>query len=173
MADFSSRSRYRSPDVVAPGTKMVSLRVPGSALDREYPGARVGGAYFRGSGTSQASAVVSGVVARLLSAKPELAPDQVKALLMAGAVDLPDPREADGAGRVDLKRTLAAPVPDAASVRQNWQPAVLDRRALARALHDNDEYATGGAEWSGRRWSGRRWSGRRWSGASWIDSLVG
>jgi serine protease AprX len=173
VADFSSRSRYRSPDVVAPGTKVVSLRVPGSALDREYPGARVGGAYFRGSGTSQASAVVSGVVARLLSAKPELAPDQVKALLKAGAVDLPDPREADGSGRVDLKRTLAAPVPAVDSVRQGWEPAVLDRRALARALHDNDEYATGGAEWSGRRWSGRRWSGRRWSGASWIDSLVG
>ena len=153
VADFSSRSRFRSPDVVAPGAKVVSLRVPGSALDREYPGARVGGAYFRGSGTSQASAVVSGLVARLLSDKPELVPDQVKALLMAGAVDLPDPREADGAGRVDLKRTLAAPVPDAASVRQGWEPAVLDRRALARALHDNDEYATGGAEWSGRRWS--------------------
>ena len=173
VADFSSRSRYRTPDVVAPGAKVVSLRVPGSALDREYPAARIGGAYFRGSGTSQAAAVVSGIVARLLSAKPELAPDQVKALLKAGAVDLPDPREADGAGRVDLKRTLAAPVPAAESVRQTWEPAYLDRRGLARALHDNDEYATGGAEWSGRRWSGRRWSGRRWSGASWIDSLVG
>jgi serine protease AprX len=169
VADFSSRSRYRSPDVVAPGTKVVSLRVPGSALDREYPGARVGGDYFRGSGTSQASAVVSGLVARLLSARPELSPDQVKALLMGGAVDLPDPRDADGAGRVDLARTLAAPVPGAFSVRQTWLPAILDPRALARALRREDEYAAGGAEWSGRRWSGRRWSGRRWSGASWID----
>jgi serine protease AprX len=173
VADFSSRARFRSPDVVAPGAKIVSLRVPGSALDREYPGARIGDAYFRGSGTSQASAVVSGVVARLLSANPDLEPDQVKALLTAGAVDLPDPREADGAGRVDLARTLAAAVPDAASVRQDWEPAILDRFALARALRDNHGYATGGAEWAGRRWSGRRWSGRRWSGASWIDSLVG
>ena len=168
VAAFSSRSRDRTPDVVAPGTKMVSLRVPGSALDREYPEARIGTGYFRGSGTSQAAAVVSGVVARLLSARPELAPDQVKALLATGAVDLPEPREADGAGRVDLARTLAAPVPDADSVRQDWAPAILDRRALARALRDNDDYAAGGAEWSGRRWSGRRWSGRRWSGASWI-----
>jgi serine protease AprX len=173
VADFSSRSRLRSPDVVAPGTRMVSLRVPGSALDREYPGARIGSGYFRGSGTSQSAAVVSGLVARLLSARPELTPDQVKALLTAGAVDLPDPVEADGAGRVDLARTLAAAVPDADAVRQNWTPAVLDRRALVRALYDNDEFATGGAEWSGRRWSGRRWSGRRWSGASWIDSSVG
>ena len=48
---------------------MVSLRVPGSALDREYPEARIGAGYFRGSGTSQAAAVVTGVVARLLSAR--------------------------------------------------------------------------------------------------------
>ena len=173
VAEFSSRSRSRTPDVVAPGTHMVSLRVPGSALDVEYPGARIGDGYFRGSGTSQAAAVVSGVVARLLSARPELAPDQVKALLTAGAVDLPDPREADGAGRVDLVRTLAAPVPDGEAVRQAWEPAVLDRRQLYRALRDNDEFSAGGTEWSGRRWSGRRWSGRRWSGASWIASLVG
>jgi serine protease AprX len=170
VAEFSSRSRYRSPDVVAPGARIVSLRVPGSALDREFPGARIGTGYFRGSGTSQAAAVVSGLVARLLSAQPELVPDQVKALLTAGAVDLPDPREADGAGRVDLARTLAAPVPDAASVLQSWVPAVITRSQLFRALRENHEYATGGAEWSGRRWSGRRWSGRRWSGASWIDS---
>jgi serine protease AprX len=169
VADFSSRSRFRSPDVVAPGSRMVSLRVPGSALDREYPGARVDGGFFRGSGTSQAAAVVSGLVARLLAARPELTADQVKALLIAGAVDLPDPREADGSGRVDLARTLAARVPDAAGVVQRWAPAVITPRQLLRALRDDHEYATGGAEWSGRRWSGRRWSGRRWSGASWID----
>ena len=150
---------------------MVSLRVPGSALDVEFPGARVGDSYFRGSGTSQAAAVTSGVAARLLGARPWLTPDQVKAVLVAGAVD---PREADGAGRVDLARTLAAPVPGAASVVQRWAPAVVDERTLARAMRDNHQYTTGGAQWSGRRWSGRRWSGRRWSGrrwsgASWID----
>jgi serine protease AprX len=175
VADFSSRSLFRSPDVVAPGTSMVSLRVPGSALDIEFPGARVDGSYFRGSGTSQASAVTSGLVARLLSARPELVPDQVKALLTTGAVDLVDPQEADGAGRVDMARTLAAPVPAAASVVQRWAPAVVDERTLARAMRDNHEYTTGAAQWSGRRWSGRRWSGRRWSGrrwsgASWIDT---
>jgi serine protease AprX len=170
VADFSSRSTFRPPDVVAPGTRMVSLRVPGSALDLEYPEARIGTGYFRGSGTSQAAAVVTGVAARLLSVHPEMTPDQLKALLVAGAADLPDPREADGAGRADLTRSLAAAVPSADAARQGWLPAVLTRRALMRALHDDDEYAPGGAEWSGRRWSGRRWSGRRWSGASWVSS---
>ena len=61
-------------------------------------------------------------MARLLSARPELVPDQVKALLTTGAVDLVDPQEADGAGRVDMARTLAAPVPAAASVRSALGP---------------------------------------------------
>ena len=43
MADFSSRSRFAVPDLVAPGTEMLSLRVPGSTLDLEFPGARVDG----------------------------------------------------------------------------------------------------------------------------------
>ena len=169
VADFSSRSRLRPPDVVAPGTNMVSLRVPGSALDQEYPGARVGATYFRGSGTSQAAAVVAGLAARLLSARPELTPDQLKALLIAGAVDLPDQPEADGAGRVDLERSLDVAVPGVDEARQRWAPAVLDRRELFTALRGGDKYGPD-AEWSGRRWSGRRWSGRRWSGASWIVS---
>jgi len=144
--------------------------VPGSALDQEYPGARVGTRFFRGSGTSQAAAVVTGLAARLLSERPELTPDQLKALLIAGAVDLPDPREADGHGRADLARSLAAPVPTVGESRQRWLPAILDRRALLRAFGDHRyQYEPGATEWSGRRWSGRRWSGRRWSGDSWID----
>jgi serine protease AprX len=168
VAPFSSRSVRRPVDVVAPGTAMVSLRVPGSALDLEFPTARVGREHFRGSGTSQAAAVVTGVAARLLSAHPDLTPDQLKALLMQGAVDLPDPREAEGAGRVDLTGSLAEPVPDADAVRQRWLPAILDVRRLEAALKHSDAVGAVNAEWAGRRWSGRRWSGRRWSGSSWV-----
>ncbi|MGZ8649896.1 MAG: S8 family serine peptidase, partial [Solirubrobacteraceae bacterium] len=123
---------------------------------------------FRGSGTSQAAAVVTGVAARLLSAHPDLTPDQLKALLMQGAVDLPDLREAEGAGRVDLTGSLAEPVPEADAVRQRWLPAILDVRRLEAALKHSDAVGAVNAEWAGRRWSGRRWSGRRWSGSSWV-----
>jgi serine protease AprX len=170
VADFSSRSRFRAPDLVAPGTLAVSLRVPGSTLDLEFPGARVNSKFFRGSGTSQAAAVTSGAAARLIDARPWLNPDQVKALLTEGAVDLPDPRSADGNGRLDLRRSLALPTPDADAVKQRWEPAVLNLDKLRRELRDDDEALGPGAEWNGRRWSGRRWSGRRWSGAKWIAS---
>jgi serine protease AprX len=180
VADFSSRSRTsRVPDLVAPGTSIVSLRVPGSTLDTEFPGARKGD-FFRGSGTSQAAAVTSGIAARLLSARPWLDPDQLKSALVAGAVDLVDPRWADGAGRVDLRRSLAAAVPPREASKQRWLPAILDLEKLRRELdEDDDDSEVGpgaqwnGRRWSGRRWSGRRWSGRRWSGDSWSDSSDG
>jgi serine protease AprX len=167
VASFSSRSRWRPVDLVAPGTSVVSLRVPGSTLDIEFPGGRVDGGYFRGSGTSQAAAVTSGLAARVLSARPELNPDQLKAVLVAAAVDLPDPRWADGAGRIDLRRSLAVPAPSPEDAEQHFAPSVLDLDRLRHELDDEDLGPA--AQWAGRRWSGRRWSGRRWSGASWID----
>jgi serine protease AprX len=170
VADFSSRSRFRAPDFVAPGTNVVSLRVPGSTLDREFNGARIGTKFFRGSGTSQSAAITSGLAARLIAARPSLNPDQVKALLVAGAVDLPDPRSADGAGRVDLRRSLALPTPDPGAVEQRWALSVLDLGKLRRELARDEADLGPAAQWNGRRWSGRRWSGRRWSGAKWIDS---
>jgi serine protease AprX len=173
VAEFSSRDALRPPDVVAPGAGVISLRVPGSTLDEEFPAARVGERFFRGSGTSQAAAVVSGLVARLLEARPELTPDQVKALLTAGAVDLPEDVSADGAGRVDLAHSLELPTPAAAA--QSFQPAVLDLAALWEDLMDEamgtaPAVGTGENGWTGRSWSGRSWSGRSWSGRSWSGS---
>jgi serine protease AprX len=175
VADFSSRDATRPPDVVAPGTAVVSLRVPGSTLDAEFPAARIGASFFRGSGTSQAAAVVSGLVALMLEARPDLTPNQAKALLRAGAVDLPDDVAADGAGRVDLARTLALETPSAADAAQHFQPAVMDLNALWEDLRDESSgtapgVGTGENGWTGRRWSGRSWSGRRWSGRRWSGS---
>ena len=170
VAEFSSRDAVRPPDVVAPGTGVISLRLPGSTLDEEFPEARIGDGFFRGSGTSQSAAVVSGLVARLLEARPGLTPDQVKALLKAGAVDLPADVSADGAGRVDLARTLALPTPTA--TLQPFQSAVLDLRVLwadlmAEASGTAPLVGAGENGWKGRRWAGRSWSGRSWSGRSW------
>jgi serine protease AprX len=118
---------------------------------------------------------VSGLVAQLLEARPELTPDQVKALLKAGAIDLSDDVSADGAGRVDLARTLALPTPSAAEAAQPFEPAVMDLRVLWADLLDESRgtapaVGTGENGWTGRRWSGRSWSGRRWSGRRWSGS---
>ena len=64
-ASFSSvGTATRHPDLAAPGTSIVSVRPTGSSIDTEHPEGRVAGdttgTLFRGSGTSQAAAVVSG-----------------------------------------------------------------------------------------------------------------
>jgi serine protease AprX len=172
IASFSSRSATRTPDVVAPGTGIVSLRVPGSTLDTAFPAARIGERYFRGSGTSQATAVVSGVVALLLEQRPGLVPDQVKALLERGARPVPvsgDAAPAEGAGAVDAARSAALAIPSLRDVAQHWRAAVLDPRAVA-AAGKVLRRALGNARWAGSTWSGSTWSGSTWSGSTWSGS---
>jgi serine protease AprX len=77
--------RRRAPDVVAPGTSIVGLRVPGSSVANGNPKAFVGEMGIRGSGTSQAAAVVSGAAALLLSQRPWMSPGWVKSLLLKSA----------------------------------------------------------------------------------------
>ncbi len=82
------------PDIMAPGNHVSSL-LSDSYLAQNYPSAIVNplayqlqnGAsnYLILSGTSMAAGVVSGAVADLLNARPNLTPDQVKAILMLTA----------------------------------------------------------------------------------------
>ena len=94
----------RAPDLVAPGTSVVSLRAPGSFVDQMHgdTGA-IGDRFFKGSGTSQAAAVVSGASALLLSQRPTLSPDQLRDILRRSAKDMPAASlDAEGAGSLDL-----------------------------------------------------------------------
>jgi serine protease AprX len=73
----------RKPDLVAPGVRIVAPAVPGSTLAAKYPSALVGGGkYIRGSGTSQAAAVVSGAAALLWQKWPNTSPVQIREMLV-------------------------------------------------------------------------------------------
>jgi len=112
VASFSEvGSTDRHVDLVAPGTSLVSVRDPGSFVDVNNPSGLVSGdvsgALFRGSGTSQAAAVVSGSVALLLQAYPNLTPDQVKYALTYGiGVVTHSTSIAAGAGTLNLSKAL-------------------------------------------------------------------
>ncbi len=69
---------FVKPDVIAPGAHMASLMRNNTYLAQHYPENRVSGQYFKMSGTSMSAATVSGIVALMLKAHPELTPDQVK-----------------------------------------------------------------------------------------------
>src|SRR3954468_10367941 len=116
VAAYSSKGPTRydlavKPNVVAPGTRIVSLEAQGSYLSKTYPGWHIAGsgknAYFRLTGTSMATAVVSGGVALLLDAQDGLTPGQVKAALQMGAYFVPDGGLVGaGAGSVNFPQAL-------------------------------------------------------------------
>jgi serine protease AprX len=105
---------FEKPDVVAPGSHLVSLRAPGSKLDSDHRDAHVGEAYARGSGTSFAAGVVSGAAALLRQAHPEWTPDQVKEAITTSAAPGPvGERNIDGHGALDVDAARAtSPQPD-------------------------------------------------------------
>ena len=73
---------HTKPDIIAPGRNIVSVLAASSWWRNDNPDRFVDGGYFRISGTSMAAPVVSGTVALLLQAEPDLTPDQVKYRLM-------------------------------------------------------------------------------------------
>lgn len=76
---------FVKPDIIAPGGHISGLMSFDSRIVIDHPEFHDGGRYFEMSGTSQAAAVVSGVVALILSDNPALTPDQVKCRIMDSA----------------------------------------------------------------------------------------
>lgn len=89
IPDFSSRgptpSGHVKPDVVALGGHITGLTYPDSAMAQEQPEDLLGSGELVSTGSSQASALVSGIVALLLQLDPDLTPDEVKCMLITSA----------------------------------------------------------------------------------------
>ncbi len=191
----------RRPDLLAPGKSVVSLRVPGSVADLGHPEGLVTGdvqgRFFRGSGTSQSAAVVSGAVALLLQARPTMTPDQVKKLLKSSAEAMPvEPSPSRGAGQLDVKRALELATPSTTVARQSFTAGtgtgtleasrgtshVVDPQTGAVLRGEVDALgtrfdarawaaaSTARTAWSGGDWNGKRWSGATWSSAGWTST---
>ncbi|MFZ0161569.1 MAG: S8 family serine peptidase, partial [Kineosporiaceae bacterium] len=90
VPDFAQHGTLARPvDVIAPATHLLGLRVPGSFIDTLAANTgQVGARFQRGSGTSEAAAIVSGLAALLVQQHPEATPDQIKALIRDGATEL-------------------------------------------------------------------------------------
>ncbi|NLL77260.1 MAG: S8 family peptidase [Clostridiales bacterium] len=103
--DYSGRgpSPYavKKPDVVAPGTDIISCNVACRTTYRGYKNA-----YIKKSGTSMATPVVSGAAALLLQKYPFLTNEQVKRKINYSATDLHEPWTKQGWGMVNVKRML-------------------------------------------------------------------
>jgi serine protease AprX len=190
VADFTSGGNSaRRPDVLAPGRSLVSLRVPGSYADTMSPEGRVegdeSGRFFRGSGTSQATAFVAGEVALLLDKRPKLTPAQVKSLLLGTARPLAGGHPAQGAGTVDVLAAARAQVPAATDTSAGqgapWGTGSGSLEASRGGDHvvdpDSGVALTGevdalGGDWNGAGWyaassAGTSWQKGTWNGRTW------
>jgi Subtilase family len=115
----------RGPQVAisAPGADILST-APGDGAER----------YLPRTGTSMATAMVSGAAARLLAGRPWLRADQVRTILTETARDVAPPGwdPATGAGILDLAAALAAPeaAPDGAEPDDDPVQAAATRPLL-------------------------------------------
>jgi serine protease AprX len=196
VPDFSARQGgnwgSRGIDVVAPGVGIVAPGVPGSEIFSSHPAAVVGPGFIRGSGTSQAAAVVSGGVALLLQQRPGLDPDDVKQALKATASVLPgQPVAAQGSGEINL--TAASSFAPSWNNAQTWQAGngsgslesarngfnlTMDGVALAGELdifgNQWNSSALAGAAFTRSAWSWDGWfNGTQWNaGAFGTDTVT-
>jgi serine protease AprX len=164
---FSSVSSSRTPDVIAPGQSVRSVRVPGSLIDEAFPEGRNGDSGFLGSGTSQAAAVVAALTAKLLSERPTLKPEEVKAIFKASAHKISGlPDWAGGAGAIDYENARWTSVPSAGT------PPWAASQPIFWGSYDPIKYDDmAGAQLDGTRWTGTRWTGTRWTGTRWTTSF--
>ncbi|HET7900998.1 MAG TPA: S8 family serine peptidase, partial [Candidatus Nanopelagicales bacterium] len=152
VSAFSSRGTQfgtQKPDLVAPGTSLISTRAPGSSADTENPQSRVGEAYFTGTGTSMSEAVTAGAAAVLLGTRSALTPDAVKRLLVSDAYRAAGLTRAQGAGAGGLD--LGAAVADAPTVplrRSARSAAVKADDVLGPDPADADSWAAFQQAWS-------------------------
>ncbi|MGH3369397.1 MAG: S8 family peptidase, partial [Nocardioidaceae bacterium] len=186
------------PDVVAPGAHLVSLRAPGSAVDTQFP-SYVDGTYRKGSGTSMATAVVSGAAALILKQNPTWSPNRVKFALTAtarpvattdtmsvgsgvidayaaafsapaGEANQGVPRS-NGMGSLDLSRgTVQVQADDAP------QTLVSGLLTLQLLLWDPLLYTAvpwNSVTWYGSQWYGSQWYGSQWYGSQWYGQFEG
>jgi serine protease AprX len=197
LAPFSAWGNADSnakPELVAPGRRIVSVRVAGSFLDTLFSDrvvhARNGATYLRLSGTSMATAVASGAVALLLERAPNLTPDQVKSTLVGAArpygdgSSVPDPI-ADGSGLLDVAAASHVAPEATPSAQDQVTGAIGEVTIPRRAMRPADAFARstfpllsrltprwrvpdlGGIAWSALTWDSVVWDSVAWDNYDW------
>jgi serine protease AprX len=161
---------YAKPDIVAPGNRLISVRVPESFIDETFPQNLIPVAdyapdapadtvpsYLMLSGTSTSAPVGAGVAALMIGEDPALSPDDVKLRMMETA----DPiagvsRFKQGAGRLDAAGALTS-------------DAHADGYALSEDVGDGTTILTDKdyANWEQLAWSKYGWTKFRWTKFRW------
>ena len=143
LASWSSRGvtqdGVQKPEVLAPGNRLVAPLAPNSDFERMCRKCMISHSYFRVSGTSMASGVVSGVAALVIEKNPGMTPNQVKGALMGTLRNVPGVGAAvdanaamDGSGSANAG-LVPNPLVDPATGAIDWTRASFRRASFRDA----------------------------------------
>ncbi|HEX7105109.1 MAG TPA: S8 family serine peptidase [Acidothermaceae bacterium] len=167
VASFSGYANVdgvAKPDVVAAGVNILGEMPDGALISQQHPTARQPSGLFRGSGTSQSTALVSGLAALYLQAHEGASPYEVKAAIRGAATKV-------GNGKTDGQGLVAVPTGTA------YDPSNTGEQGLNLAKWYSTANIWGpfwlGADpdtdaWNVRNWTVRNWTVRNWTARHWL-----
>jgi len=170
---------YIKPELVAPGSRIQGLMGEDSYIRQQYALYEdvdsIKYDYFELSGTSQSTAVMSGVVALMLQADPYLTPNDIKCRLIATArVATNDAGELaysifqQGAGLVDAMAAINSTESGCANVGLSVQDELVEEQHYFGPVKQTSE----GGEFYVPGLEALAWSGEYVYAHSWINNQV-
>jgi serine protease AprX len=165
VADFSGSDTVKGvlkPDVVANGVHVMGMLPAGSVLATSSSTVHLDNGLYRGSGTSQAAAVTSGVVALFLAAHPGASPAQVKGSIRCAADNIKGTSR-DGAGLLSATTKVCA----------DDDGQALDGSGDTTGEASFDASSWGASSWGASSWGASSWGASSWGASSWGASSWG
>jgi serine protease AprX len=172
VAPFSGSANVdgvHKPDFVASGVGLLSYLPPKSVIARNNPLALQDNGFYRGSGTSEATAVTTGAIASVLSDNPDAKLLDVKGALRKAADGI-DGGAAQGQGLLDIDHVFDSNGPCQSNGHGN-----ANGRGPNRCVTDypNGESSLDAAAWEDNAWLHGKWEpwlANSWSDNSWSSS---
>jgi serine protease AprX len=152
---------FVKPDLVAPGKNIIARLVnTNMGMAQAHPANVISNTYFKMSGTSVSTPMVSGAVAILLQAEPDLTPDQVKYRLMATANKTWNgySNVRAGAGYLDIFSAVKTSTSESANT--NTLPSQL-------LTTGSNPITWGSVGWNSVGWNSVGWNSVGWNSVGW------
>jgi serine protease AprX len=152
---------FTKPDILAPGTGIISVLAPKSPWAAQYAYRVVGGGqYIRLSGTSMSTPLVTGAVALLLQDEPNLTPDQVKYRLTHSS------RTVKG---WDGEKEVTYPYLDvyAAVTGTSTESANVGLPINSLLFTGSDPVTWTAVNWNAVNWNAVNWNAVNWNAVNW------